>query len=370
MLQTIVNAPQAVIPYERAAIALDQRGRFKLSAITGLTQVNADAPEIAPLNDVLQWAALSEEVIHVRQVGEEIDAEREETRAKLTLFQRNRHARFLFHAAQRRHRARRRSGAGEPRSRFSFYRAHRNSASAGRTSHRGFAQRADVQGSAVHFRSRAGTGTKTQIHGHGETAAHLEPVAGGRRVLLLFIVPLAVRVDGDSTVAPVARAQVQPEIEGVVGKFTCRKESGFSRPGAGGNGSLGLPIGAGSGGSQISNCAFAIQSSALGNATGEAGVQRVQADYWKTEVDRAKELLDRTQLRLLSMEWCPLRRWRILPGDGCNTGTASPSSWMPHVQWSMWPSTTPTRLWCGLMKPPPSSSTDFPPGFFAVKCRS
>ena len=62
MLQTIVNAPQAVIPYERAAIALDQRGRFKLSAITGLAQVNADAPEIAPLNDVLQWASLSAEV--------------------------------------------------------------------------------------------------------------------------------------------------------------------------------------------------------------------------------------------------------------------------------------------------------------------
>src|SRR5271169_1966435 len=35
MLQTIVDAPQAVIPYERAAIVLAQRGRFKLSAVTG-----------------------------------------------------------------------------------------------------------------------------------------------------------------------------------------------------------------------------------------------------------------------------------------------------------------------------------------------
>ena len=82
MLQTIVNAPQAVIPYERAAIALEQRGRFKLSAVTGLTQVNADAPDIAPLNDILQWAALSEEIIHVRQHGDDIDTDREETRAK------------------------------------------------------------------------------------------------------------------------------------------------------------------------------------------------------------------------------------------------------------------------------------------------
>jgi GAF domain-containing protein len=82
MLQTIVNAPQAIIPYQRAAIVLEQRGRFKLSAVTGLTQVNADAPDIASLNEILQWACLSEEVIHVRQHGEEIEGEREETRAK------------------------------------------------------------------------------------------------------------------------------------------------------------------------------------------------------------------------------------------------------------------------------------------------
>ena len=60
MLQTIVNAPQAVIPYERAAIVLEHGGRFKLSAVTGLTQVQADAPDIAPLNGILQWASLSE----------------------------------------------------------------------------------------------------------------------------------------------------------------------------------------------------------------------------------------------------------------------------------------------------------------------
>src|SRR5262249_3284260 len=82
MLQTIVNAPQAVIPYERAAVALEQRGRFKLSAVTGETQVNADAPGTAPLNQILQWAALSQEIIHIRQYGDEIDADREETRAK------------------------------------------------------------------------------------------------------------------------------------------------------------------------------------------------------------------------------------------------------------------------------------------------
>jgi len=82
MLQTIVNAPQAVIPYERGAIALEHRGRFKLSAVTGTTQVNVDHPDIAPLNDLLQWVSLSQEVLHVRQRGDEVDADRAETAAK------------------------------------------------------------------------------------------------------------------------------------------------------------------------------------------------------------------------------------------------------------------------------------------------
>src|SRR6204780_962553 len=82
MLQTIVNAPQAVIQYERAAIALDYRGRFKLSAVAGTAQGNVDHPDIAPLNDLLQWVSLSEEVVHVRQRVDEIDADREETAAK------------------------------------------------------------------------------------------------------------------------------------------------------------------------------------------------------------------------------------------------------------------------------------------------
>ena len=82
VLQTIVNAPQAVIPYERAAVALVQGGKYKLSALTGVTQLDANAPDVSPLNNILRWAMLSGEVVHVRQHGDEIDAAREETRAK------------------------------------------------------------------------------------------------------------------------------------------------------------------------------------------------------------------------------------------------------------------------------------------------
>ncbi len=173
MLQTIVNAPQAVIPYERAAILLAQGGRFKLSAVTGVTQVNADAPDIAPLNEILQWAALSEEVIHVRQRGEEIDSDREETRAKFRKYFAESGMRgFYREAVERRHRTRGDAGDGEQRSRFSGAGAYRNPGGAGGPGYSRAAQRADVQRSALYFRARACPGSETEIHGHGEAPAH------------------------------------------------------------------------------------------------------------------------------------------------------------------------------------------------------
>lgn len=58
VLQTIVNAPQAVIPYDRAGIALEQHGKYRLSAVTGVTELDPESTELAPLNEVLRWALL------------------------------------------------------------------------------------------------------------------------------------------------------------------------------------------------------------------------------------------------------------------------------------------------------------------------
>src|SRR6202790_1669603 len=53
VLQTIVNAPQAVIPYERASVALDERGKLRLKAISGMEQINPGAREITQLEAVI-----------------------------------------------------------------------------------------------------------------------------------------------------------------------------------------------------------------------------------------------------------------------------------------------------------------------------
>ena len=131
MLQTIVNAPQAVIPYERAAIALDQGGRIKIRAVTGLNIANADASEIAPLNEVMQWAALAGEVLHVTQNDGTVDAERSETRAKFEKYFRDTGMRAFYAVPLNDDSgARRHPGPGKQRPRFPVHSAHGNPAGA------------------------------------------------------------------------------------------------------------------------------------------------------------------------------------------------------------------------------------------------
>ncbi|MGB7169869.1 MAG: GAF domain-containing protein [Acidobacteriaceae bacterium] len=82
VLQAIVNQPQLVIPYQRAAIALEQRGRLTIQAISGVRKVDASDPTIRDLTDVLRWTAGLQTEVHVTQHEEEIDDPRPETREK------------------------------------------------------------------------------------------------------------------------------------------------------------------------------------------------------------------------------------------------------------------------------------------------
>jgi RND family efflux transporter MFP subunit len=299
MLQTIVNAPQAVIPYERAAIALEQRGRFRLSAVTGLTQVNADAPDIAPLNAIMQWSALSEEVIHVRQHGEEIDSDREETRAKFK--------KYFADSAMR-----------------GFYAMPLND-DTGRVGMLALeASDPDFLGPAhiEILELLAGQATvalrNAQMYKEVPFISVLEPVLVRRRkfmamekrrrtvylalaalaVFFLVVCPLPMRVGGDAVVAPGRRALVQPEVEGVLSKVLVHEGQHVRQ------GQVLAEMDAWNLRLAVSETQARYESSLLqmnralaANDGTEAGVHRVQADYWKAEVDRARQLLEKAQLR-------------------------------------------------------------------------
>ena len=299
MLQTIVSAPQAVIPYERAAIALEQRGRFKLRAVTGLGEVNPDAPDIAPLGSILQWAALAEEVVNVQQHGEEIDSDREETRAKFK--------QYFAESGMR-----------------GFYALPLND-DTGRVGILSLESSDPDFLSPVHIEmlqvlaSQATVALRNaQMYKEVPFISVLEPVLDRKRrfmamektrriaitagvvaaLIFLLAFPLPMRLDGDATVAPVHRALVQPEFEGVIGKVFVHEGDAVKQ------GQVLGEMDAWDRRAELAAAEAKYQGALLQmnhalatNDGGEAGIERVQADFWKGEVARANQMLGRAQLR-------------------------------------------------------------------------
>jgi RND family efflux transporter MFP subunit len=299
VLQTIVNAPQAVIPYERAAIGLEQQGRYRLSAVTGVTQLDASAPEIAPLNDILRWAMLSGEIVSVHQHGDEIDHPREETRAKFQKY-------FQETGMQ------------------SFY-AVPLTDDTGRVGILGLESGDPDFPSPAHveiLQVLAGQATvalrNAQMYKEVPFISVLQPVFDKKRkfmaiekrrrtailaaavaaVIFLAGFPLPMRVDGYAVVAPVHRAQIQPEVEGVVSKVNVREGEQVHQ------GQVLAEMEDWDYRSALAQAEAKYQTAQLqmnralaANDGSEAGIQHVQADYWKSEVERARELLDKTRLR-------------------------------------------------------------------------
>ena len=70
LLQIIVNSPQSVLPFERCSIALDNRGRLQLKAISGMAHIPAGEAQVEHLRDLLQWLSGNDKQFLIRQHGE------------------------------------------------------------------------------------------------------------------------------------------------------------------------------------------------------------------------------------------------------------------------------------------------------------
>jgi len=76
LLGIIVNSPQGVLPYERCAIALDQRGKLQLKAVSGMAALPLGDITVERLNQLIRWLSTQEDTIHIRH-EESADAESE-----------------------------------------------------------------------------------------------------------------------------------------------------------------------------------------------------------------------------------------------------------------------------------------------------
>ena len=299
VLQAVVNGPGAVIPYERAAIALEQRGRLQVKAISGVTQLNPGDADVARINDLLQWASISGHEIHITQPGEQVEAEREETRAKFETYFSETGMRAFYAVA-----------LVDDQGRLGMLSFESSDAE--------FLSEAHVEMIKVLAGQVTVAIRNAELYKEVPFIGVLEPllqkkrkffamekqrqravlaaVAGAIAFLTLF--PFPMRVDGDAVVAPLHTAQIQPEVEGVVKKVYVREGDQVKQ------GSViadlddweyraALLAAQAKYGTAKAEAARALAS----NDGSEAGMRRVEADFWAAELRRAQERVDRARLR-------------------------------------------------------------------------
>ena len=299
VLQAIVNGPASVIPYERAGIALEQRGAFELKAVSGTTQLNVDDPQYRQLREMLKWGAILNQPLLVTQRGDEIDSDREETRAKF-------HQYFAETGMRGCHVVPLMDEEGkvgvllfESSDPHFLSEAHfemvKVLASQATVALRNASLYKEVPFIDVLQPLLERKKQFLALEKHRRAAL----IAGAAAaILFLLAFPLPLRVAGNAVVAPAHMARVGAEFEGVIRQLNVHEGDLVKK------GDVIAQLEDWEYRSALAaarakyQTATAQMDRALANSDGsQAGIEKAQADYWAAEVARAQERLERTAIR-------------------------------------------------------------------------
>jgi RND family efflux transporter MFP subunit len=262
-------------------------------------EVHTDDPDVKPLNGVLQWASASTEAVFVCQRGERPEAEREETIAK---FQK-----YFAETGMR-----------------GFYAVPLvdDDGCVGILSFESrdpdFLSQAHLEMIQVIAAQATVALRNAALYKEVPFIDFIQPMLEKKRKFLSMeksrraatlglaaavvafatFFPIPMRIAGSATVAPVHTAQVQPELEGIVKGVYVRESDSVKR------GTIladledweyrmGLAGAQAKYGTAISGMNRAL----AGNDGTQAGILRVQADFWAAEVARARERVEKTHIR-------------------------------------------------------------------------
>jgi|SRR5579864_3072141 len=299
VLQAIVNGPSSVIPYDRAGIALDQNGAIELKAVSGTTQLNVDDPQYRHLREILRWGIILSQPLLVTQHGEEIDSDREETRAKFRQYFAETGMRACHLVPLMDEEGKVGVLAFESSDPDFLSEAHLEMiqvlASQATVALRNASLYKEVPFISVLQPLVEKKKRFLALETH-RRAAIIAGVAAAALFLLAF--PLPLRVDGSAVVAPAHLAHVGSEFEGVIKQVYVREGDAVKK------GSVLADLEDWEFRSALAaakaryEIATAQMDRALASGDGtEAGIQRAQADYWRSEVARAQERLDKSAIR-------------------------------------------------------------------------
>lgn len=305
VLQAVVHLPGAVIPYERAAIALEQRGKLQLRAVSGTTRINPEDPEMQRLTQMLEWASDSTDVIFVTQHGDKISGPRDEDASRFT--------RYFAEGSMRAFCAMTLADVEGTLGVLCF-----------ESSDPDFLTSAHLEMLRVLGAQAAVALRNASLYKEVPFISVLAPLLqkkqkffamekrrravwmGTAAAVLIFLAafPIPLRLEGDASVAPAHTAQVQAAIEGVVRAVHVR-EGQWVKEGQ----LLGdmedwdyrSALAAAEAKYQLADSE--IDQALSVNDGGTAGIKRAEADYWAAEVERSRQRLDKTHLR------APLDGW-------------------------------------------------------------
>jgi len=299
VLQVVVNASAHVIPYERASLALDQYGRLQIGAISGQIEIAHADPAVRRLREMLEWCSVSDESIYVFQRGDEIKADDEPTRTRFRQYFEQTGIRAWYSVPLADEQGRLGILAfesGNPDflgdTHFEFIKVLSSQATVA-LRNASLYKEVPFIGVLEPLIRR-----KQRFLSLNKRSRALFIAAAAAVVALLAFVPVPMRVVGEASVAPQTSVLIQPEMDGVVRNIYVREGQAVSRDTVlaemddwGPRTALAEAKAHYATALSASNRALAL------NDTSEAGMQRLQADYWASEVGRAQARLDHTRLR-------------------------------------------------------------------------
>jgi RND family efflux transporter MFP subunit len=299
VLQVLVNAPQRIMAYDRAAVALGEPGRLQVRAISGKPEVVQSDPTVKTLRETLSWTAETEGDLYVTTHGGKVESDREDARAKFLEYFKLTGFRTWYSVPLADEQGQLGVLVFESKKPDFLSEAQ-------------FELIKVLAAQATVALRNASLYEQVPLIGMLEPILHRKQqfmrmekgrriaygVAAAAALVFLVVVPLPMRVEGHATVAPQRTAQVQVEADGVVRAVHVREGDPVKR------GTILAELedwdyrSALAGAEAKRQEALAQVNQALANNDGgEAGMKRVQAEYWQSEVQRAQERLDHSLLR-------------------------------------------------------------------------
>ncbi|MBZ5567338.1 MAG: efflux RND transporter periplasmic adaptor subunit [Acidobacteriia bacterium] len=299
VLQVVVNAPQRIMSYDRAAVALENKGKLQLKAVSGVAEVVQSDPAMRQLRAVLEFSAQYDKPLHVVAHEGTVEADREETRQKFFAYFKESGARGWYSVS-----------LADDQGKLGVLSFESTNPDFLNEAHFEFINVVASQ-ATVALRNAS-------LYEEVPLIGVLEPIIQKKKqfmamekkrrgayvalaaatILFLIFVPLPMRVAGDATVASQSSAEIQAEAEGVVHKVYVHEGDRVAKGTILADlddwdyrAALAAAL------ARRETSVAAMNRALAANDGGEAGIQRVQAEYWTAETNRARERLERTKLR-------------------------------------------------------------------------